>query len=84
MGWEIVTNSQTDSADKTVSVSCAGIGNKVLGGGYQVSAGGNESKVSVVQNYPSAQTTWTVQAVENVGIAGSWTLSAYAVCGTAV
>jgi hypothetical protein len=65
-------------------VSCTGLLNRVLGGGYQVSAGGSESKVSVVQSYPSGLTTWTVQAVETAGIPGNWTLTAYAICGVAV
>jgi hypothetical protein len=56
----------------------------VLGGGFLVSAGGSESKITVTQSYPSAATTWTVQALEATAVPGNWTLTVYAVCGVAV
>ena len=85
VGWEIVTSAVTDSSDKTVTVTCAGVGNSILGGGYRVQAGSSSdlAKVSVVQNYPSGATTWTVQAVETAAISGDWTLTVYGSCGVA-
>jgi hypothetical protein len=56
-----------------------------MGGGYTLSAGSDTNKISIVQNYPSSQTTWTVEAIESQGGANSnWTLTAYAVCAIAV
>jgi len=66
-------------------VACAGVNNSILGGGYQISGVGSPDvqKLTVVQNYPSNQTHWTVQAVEAQPVGSSWTLTAYAVCGVA-
>jgi hypothetical protein len=86
VGWEIVnSNSLTDSNDKTLTVTCQGANNSILGGGYQVTTVSNSDrqKVSVVQNYPSGGTQWTVQALEAQPISNNWTLIAYAVCGVA-
>jgi hypothetical protein len=85
VGWEIVSTSATDSDDKTLTVTCAGPGNSVLGGGFRVTAqtASDRQKLSVIQNYPSANTTWTVMAVETVTVNNTWTLDVYAVCGVA-
>jgi hypothetical protein len=85
VGWEIVTSALTDSADKTVTVSCAGASNSILGGGYRVTAASasDRQKITVIQNYPSGPTSWTVMAVETAAIAVNWTLDVYAVCGVA-
>jgi hypothetical protein len=73
----------TDSSDKTITLSCTGPLQKVLGGGYSLSVAGSD-KVAVVQNYPASATSWTVQAIETSNVAGNWTLTAYAVCAIAV
>jgi hypothetical protein len=75
----------TNSSDKTITVSCTGAQNKVLGGGYQISgvAGADLQRLSVLQSYPSGATSWTVQGVETSPVNTSWTLTAYAVCGAA-
>jgi hypothetical protein len=85
VGWEIVTETVTDSNDKAVTVACQGANNSILGGGYQVTAASasDRQKVAVVQSYPSAVTMWTVMALESQPISGNWTLVAYAVCGVA-
>jgi hypothetical protein len=85
VGWEIVTTTITNSNDKTVTATCASPGNSILGGGYRVqaSSASDLGKVTVVANYPSGATTWTVQAVETASIAGNWTLTVYGSCGVA-
>lgn len=85
VGWQIITTTQTDSADKTLTVTCTNAGSSILGGGYRVQASSNSDlqKISVVQNYPSGNTTWTVQAIEVQAIPTGWTLTTYAVCGVA-
>jgi hypothetical protein len=85
VGWQIVTHTTTDSADKIVTVTCTDPNDSILGGGYQVTAGSSSDrqKLSVVQNYPSSNTQWTVQAVETASVASNWTLTSYAVCGVA-
>jgi hypothetical protein len=84
VGWEIVSASSTNSADKTLAVTCSNPGTSILGGGYAVTASSpDDQKISVIQNYPSATTTWTVRAIETTSIPASWTLAAYAVCGVA-
>jgi hypothetical protein len=85
VGWEIVTNSITNSEDKVITVSCTAGPNNVLGGGFAVTniTAGESRKVTVAQNYPSSQTAWTVEAYEATSIVGSWTLTAYAICGVA-
>nr|AKQ03861.1 hypothetical protein [uncultured actinobacterium Rifle_16ft_4_minimus_38826] len=85
VGWEIVTSSQTDSADKLISVSCSPGANKVLGGGYQISgvSAGDSRKLVVTQSYPSSSTVWTTEALEAQSVGVNWTLSVYAICGVA-
>jgi hypothetical protein len=85
VGWEVVTNTVTNSSDKTVNATCDTPGNSVLGGGYRVQAGSASdlAKITVVANYPSGATTWTVQAVETASVAGNWSLTVYGACGVA-
>jgi hypothetical protein len=80
-----VTDSVTNSSDKLIAVSCTPGLNKVLGGGYQISGiGASDSrKLVVTQSYPSSSTTWTTEALEAQAVSGSWTLTAYAICGVA-
>ena len=82
---EVVSNSVTDSNDKTITVSCTAGPNKVLGGGYRLSGiGGTDArKIVVATAYPSSPTTWTLEAYESANVTASWTLTAYAICGVA-
>jgi hypothetical protein len=82
-GWETVsaTSPSNTTSPKTTSVSCTG-GKKVLGGGYMVSASGNETQVTVTAGYPSANNTWTVTTVKTNGNP-SWSVTAYAICADA-
>jgi hypothetical protein len=67
-----VKASQTSSADKSLTVTCAGPGDSILGGGYAVTAGSpDDQKISVIQSYPSAVASWTVRAVETAAIPGT-------------
>jgi hypothetical protein len=83
LGWETVTGAQTNSADKTITLSCSGLLRKVISGGYTLSVAGSD-KVAIVQNYPSGATSWTVQAIETSNVSTDWTLTAYMVCAIAV
>lgn len=85
VGWEVVTTTVTNSNDKTVTAVCAAPGNSILGGGYRVQAGSSSdlAKISVVANFPSGVTSWSVQAVESAAISGNWSLTVYGACGVA-
>ena len=84
IGWEIISSSQTSSADKTLTVTCSDPSTSILGGGHSVIAGSpDDQKISVIQSYPSGTTTWTVRAIETTSVPTAWTLQAYAVCGVA-
>jgi hypothetical protein len=80
--WEKVTvTSASNSTDKpNISVSCTA-GKKVLGGGGKVSD--TSGKVGILNSYPSANDTWTVDAYEISGVSTNWTVSVYAICATA-
>jgi len=81
-GWETVSaTSPNTQSSKTTSVSCSS-GKKVFGGGYTVSAGGNETQVTVTGAYPSANNTWTVTTVKDNGNP-SWSVTVYALCANA-
>jgi hypothetical protein len=81
-GWELVsTTSPSNTSAKTTSVSCSG-SKKVLGGGYTITASGNETQVTVTASYPSANNTWTVITVKNQANP-TWSVSVYAICATA-
>ena len=38
--------------------------------------------VSIVGNYPSSATAWTVDALETDNYIGNWSITAYAICAT--
>jgi len=78
-GWEKKTSTLTNSSDKTVTVTCSA-DKKVLGGGGTVTSVNN---VYLYENYPSADNTWTVSAHRASG-SGSWTLTVYAICASAL
>jgi hypothetical protein len=67
--------SASNSADKSMSVSCTG-GKKVLGGGFTTTS----VKVGARDSYPSATDAWSVHAVEFVSETTNWSVTVYAIC----
>jgi hypothetical protein len=78
--WERVSvTSASTSADKSVTAPCTGT-KKLLGGGASLNI--NNKTVSITQSYPSTDSAWTAQALEIATEGSSWTVTAWAICGT--
>lgn len=84
-GWETSSTSQTDSNDKTITLTCPTAGKKVLSGGFALTAGSpaDLSKLAAAENFPPATDQWRVKAIETANVVGSWTLTVYIICGSA-
>lgn len=83
-GWETVSSTSVNdsSNQKTVVVNCPA-GKKVVGGGGNASGG----YAFLVVSQPVALVAsggWGVMAAESPGTSASWTLTAYAICVTAL
>jgi hypothetical protein len=76
-GTASASNSTTP---KTVTAVCPA-GSKVLGGGFEYTAGTNG--VAVTQSRATADDTWTVTADEINNVPSSWSVQAFAICVTA-
>jgi hypothetical protein len=72
----------TDSGSpKVVNATCPP-GKRAIGGGARVTGGG-ASEVSILDSFPEADgSRWNTRAVEVNATSASWTLTAFAVCGT--
>ncbi len=85
-GWESrsATSSSSSTWPRTQTVSCTG-SKKLLGGGYSVSSGADETQIAVSANGPTSDTTWSVTVYDDAssGSIGTATLTAYAFCATA-
>ena len=66
------------STTRTISKQCPS-GKHLLGGGAQL--GGSFTTVAIQRSFPDNDNTWTATAREITPNAGSWSLTAYAVCG---
>ena len=55
-----------------------------MSGGYVVqTSSGSVAEISISQNYPSSDTTWSVTANEDNDTAiGNWSVQAYVICVT--
>jgi hypothetical protein len=73
------TSASNSTTPKTVTASC-NAGEGVLGGGGLVTNPGGS--VSIVGNYPSSATAWTVDAIETDNYNANWSITAYAICAT--
>jgi hypothetical protein len=78
-----VATADDETTPKTATATCPG-GRSVLGGGYVLSAVSSQSRILLTQNYPSSATVWTVVGtLSSVSGDTSYSLQAYAICGTA-
>jgi hypothetical protein len=72
-----------ETTPKTVTATCSG-GRSVLGGGYFISGASDQTSILITQNYPSSSTVWTATGtLSTLGGDNSYSLQAYAICGTA-
>jgi hypothetical protein len=71
----VSNTSASTSVNKSITATCSS--GKALGGGYL----SNNSNVGAQSSYPSSPTVWHVDAVEFQPTGGSWTITAYVICG---
>jgi hypothetical protein len=73
-------SSSNSNTVKSQSVSCPS-GKRLLGGGASVNTTSNS--LAITRSSPSGDLkTWTAEAQETSAFAGSWRVSAYAICAT--
>ena len=85
-GFERVAGTATasdENSPKTATATCPS-GKKAVSGGYVLqTTSGSIAEISVSQNYPSSDTTWSVSALEDDdGKVGAWSIQAYVICVT--
>jgi hypothetical protein len=74
------SSANNSSSSKTVTANCPA-GLRVLGGGFSLSGSGvSQGDIEVLAAYPSSDTSFSAQALEDVSVSGSWQVHAYAIC----
>jgi hypothetical protein len=76
----VATNPRTVVSAST-TVSCPA-GTVLFGGGGTVTTTDTLDTVQLVASYPSATDTWTVTGAANIGPGKTWSIRAYAICGS--
>lgn len=82
LGYEIITVTDTVNynTSKMASITLtAPAGKKVIGGGAGNFTGGDQTSLTMTQNYPVSATSWFVQVRSNSGMSAT-TVTGYAVC----
>jgi hypothetical protein len=76
-------SAENETSPKSATASCPA-GKKAVSGGYVLqTTSGSLAELSVSQNYPSSDTTWSVTAAEdNDSGVGAWSIQAYVICVT--
>ena len=74
------TGTGTVSANATAT--CA-VGQKLLGGGAQITQGSNQERGAVAASYPSGGLVWTARGIGTAtGTGSDATVTAYVICGS--
>ena len=83
-GLSAVERIDTSSANNTTSPKSAFLacpaGKRLIGGGARVNGGSPDT--AILQSFPDNDNIWRATAAETDTIAGSWSLTVYAICAT--
>jgi hypothetical protein len=83
-GLSAVERIDTSSANNTTSPKSAFLtcpaGKRLIGGGARVNGGSPDT--AILQSFPDNDNIWRATAAETDTIAGSWSLTVFAICAT--